>query len=215
MSSILLKNFHLCIPKLSCLRTALSPPSDQNHHTSSINSITPNLMKNFNALYELTSDSSSKSLTSSTDDFFTSSDYSDPENLPDITTVFASQRFFFSSPGRSNSIVESRESATESDPVVNGGVAVHTFSPDPYCDFRRSMQEMVEAHQLTDVKTDWDLLHKLLSSYLTLNPKHTHKIIVRAFADLVISLIMSSTTTNSSRKTEDQHQYCATSRRLV
>lgn len=58
-------------------------------------------------------------------------------------------------------------------------------------DFRRSMQEMVEARDPIDIRENWDYLHELLTCYLALNPKSTHKFIVRAFADLLISLMPS------------------------
>ncbi|CAK9154388.1 unnamed protein product [Ilex paraguariensis] len=207
MSNIFWKNFHLCFSRFMCLPTTLSPtsPSEKDHNPPPINPTRSTLVKNFNSLYDLASSSTSKSLTSSTDDFFSSSDDSDTDSLPDITTVFASQRFFFSSPGRSNSIIELPDSQPESDTLVAGGVAIHTFSPDPYSDFRKSMQDMVEARGVVDIKADWDFLHELLSCYLTLNPKQTHKIIVSAFADLIVSL-MSSTTTNHCRKSKEQHQ---------
>lgn len=73
--------------------------------------------------------------------------------------------------------------------TVENSVAVPTFSPNPYMDFRRSMQEMVEARHLIDVKANWEYLHELLLCYLTLNPKSTHKFIIGAFADLLVSLM--------------------------
>ncbi|MBA0616352.1 hypothetical protein Godav_016407 [Gossypium davidsonii] len=75
---------------------------------------------------------------------------------------------------------------------MDGGVAVKKYSPDPYRDFRFSMQEMIEARNLTDVNKDWDFLHELLICYLTLNPKNTHKFIVSAFADIIVCLLSSS-----------------------
>ncbi|CBI26259.3 unnamed protein product, partial [Vitis vinifera] len=174
-------NFNLCLSKLKCFPTTLpsSPPSkhDHNRHpssssSSSISSTSSVLIKNFNSLYDLTSDSTSKSLTRTTDDFLsTSEDSVDSESPPDFAT---------------------------SDSIVNGGVAVHTYSPNPYEDFRRSMQEMAEARELRDVAADWDYLHELLLCYLTLNPKHTHKFIIRAFADLIVCL-MSSTASDGRR----------------
>ncbi|GFP92309.1 transcription repressor ofp12, partial [Phtheirospermum japonicum] len=74
-------------------------------------------------------------------------------------------------------------------PRRGGGVAVPTYSPDPFADFRRSMQEMVEAREVHDVRESWDYLHELLMCYLSLNPKSTHKFIVGAFADLLVSLM--------------------------
>lgn len=152
------------------------------------------LFKNFNSLYE---------------DFTAAS--SDDDDDPDIATVFASRRFFFSSPGRSNSIVDSSSSLAstsssaslnqpENDAVSGGTIAVPTYSPDPFLDFRRSMQEMVEAREIHDVQENWDYLHELLMCYLSLNPKSTHKFIVGAFADLLVSL-MTSAPVNGRRKT--------------
>lgn len=73
--------------------------------------------------------------------------------------------------------------------MVEGGVAVQAYSPDPYSDFRKSMMEMIEAREITDVNGNWEFLKELLLCYLTLNPKHTHKFIVGAFADVVVSLV--------------------------
>ncbi|XP_051141888.1 transcription repressor OFP16-like [Andrographis paniculata] len=118
---------------------------------------------------------------------------SDSDDTPDFATAFASRRFFFSSPGRSNSIIDSasstsrRSSSSEND--AGGTVAVPTFSPDPFVDFRRSMQEMVEAREINDVLENWEYLHQLLLCYLSLNPKSCHKYIVGAFADLVVGLL--------------------------
>ncbi|KAL2508857.1 Transcription repressor OFP12 [Forsythia ovata] len=211
MSNILWKKkFYLCFSKFKCLPTlTLSPPptdEEENENIPAVHSNNPSpLIKNFNSLYDSNSGSISKSLTSSTDDFFSSSDDSDADSVPDFATVFASQRFFFSSPGCSNSIVESPDAPPpplESDAVVNGGIAIQTYSPDPYADFRKSMQEMVEARRLTDVKNDWDFLHELFLCYLSLNPKHTHKFIVGAFSDLIVTLVSPAANNAQSQEKE-------------
>ncbi|KAF8016800.1 hypothetical protein BT93_H2115 [Corymbia citriodora subsp. variegata] len=222
MSYILWKNVHRCFPGFKCLPPLPSPSKDQEHDADSSSwspvststaTVTPTsvLAKNyFNSVYDLTSDqsSTSKSFTPSTvatDDLLSSSDDSDvAHSAPDFATVYASQRFFFSSPGPSNSIVESAAESAAATPAAApkveaeakteslagaGGVAVHKYSPDPYLDFRRSMQEMVEARDLRDVRGDWEYLHELLLCYLRLNPKHIHKSIVDAFTDLIISLM--------------------------
>ncbi|OIW12662.1 hypothetical protein TanjilG_24595 [Lupinus angustifolius] len=140
------------------------------------------LMKNFNSLYE-----------------------HEPEAMTaDLATALASQRFFFSSPGHSNSLIEYTTSSSlvgennnknknkkkKKVLLFKESVAVPTYSSDPYLDFRRSMQEMVEARpELMDVNTNWNVLHQLLLSYLALNPKTTHKFILTAFSDLLISLM--------------------------
>lgn len=159
MSNLFWKNLHLCFSS--------APQSKQTHTDPTI--------KNFNTLYDISKDDH----------------HSSP---PDFATVFASQRFFFSSPGRSNSIIDSTSSSSSSlssdttTVPLEGGVAVNKYSPDPYRDFRASMVEMIEAKNLKDVINDWDLLHELLFCYLSLNPKHTHNYIIRAFADILVSL---------------------------
>ncbi|KAK7396376.1 hypothetical protein VNO78_17340 [Psophocarpus tetragonolobus] len=125
----------------------------------------------------------------------------------DLATAFASQRFFFTSPGRSNSIVESTNNTdadcttSSSSPsvttrgkiVLNDSVAVMTYSPNPYADFRRSMEEMVAARpELMDVASNWRDLHELLIGYLALNPKSTHQFILNAFYDLLVHLVSAS-----------------------
>ncbi|XP_073015804.1 transcription repressor OFP16-like [Primulina eburnea] len=136
---------------------------------------------NFNSLYDSTAES----------DWETTS-------TPDFATAFASQRFFFSSPGSSNSIIDSSLASTsfstssnlpENPSIFGGSIAVPTYSPDPFRDFRRSMQEMVEARDLHDVNENWECLHELLMCYLSLNPKSMNKFIVGAFADLIVSLL--------------------------
>ncbi|KAK4355594.1 hypothetical protein RND71_024565 [Anisodus tanguticus] len=195
MPKILQKKFYHCFPNFKCLPTTLTLPFEEEE--------TEQTIKNFNSVFDIPSDSTtSKSLTNSstlTEDYniFSSfedsdSDYTDSDNIPDFSNVFASRRFFFSSPGNSNSIVDfpaTTHSPEKREEVVTDGVAVQTYSSDPYSDFRRSMQEMVEAHVLTDVKASWKFLHELLLCYLNLNPKHTHKYIVSAFSDLVVSLM--------------------------
>ncbi|XWS13648.1 hypothetical protein CRYUN_Cryun36dG0056100 [Craigia yunnanensis] len=211
MSNIFWKNFHLCFTKLKSEHVSsivLPSPTKQDDTTSSTT-----LLKNFNSLYDLSSSAStSKSLfTPSTDtDFLSSDSDSDAESPPDLATIFASQRFFFSSPGPSNSIIESPDTRHEAEssketPPLDGGVAVKKYSPDPYKDFRFSMQEMIEARNITDVKKDWEFLHELLLCYLTLNPKNTHKFIIRAFADIVVCLLSSSSPESESNPRPENH----------
>ncbi|KAK6913949.1 Ovate protein family, C-terminal [Dillenia turbinata] len=182
---------------------------NKNDPSSQISSTPSIMIKNFNTIYDFSSSSptfssvsSSKplsttpSMTSYSHDFSTSDDSSEPEtDFPAyLSAVLASQRFFFPSPGLSNSIIDAAVDSLENDAVVAGGVAIPTYSPDPYSDFRRSMQDMVEARGFKDLKACRDHLHELLLCYLTLNPKHTHKFIVSAFADLLISLQQVSST---------------------
>ncbi|XP_043690916.1 transcription repressor OFP11-like [Telopea speciosissima] len=225
MPNMLAKNLHLCFSKCKRPVVTESPrtPLVASDHERSTET-TSILVKNFNSLYDLTSDSTSKSVSRSSDNF-SSSEYSEDlleTTIPDFATIFASQRFFFSSPGRSNSIVESPlESPPESEEtekLLSGGIPISTYSPDPYSDFRRSMQEMVEARELLDVKADWDYLHELLLCYLTLNPKQTHKFIIGAFADLLLNLMTKSTESDVNNNPSGSDMVsgrCTISRRLV
>ncbi|CAL9116088.1 unnamed protein product [Musa textilis] len=105
------------------------------------------------------------------------------ESPRDLSSAIASRRLLPASPGRSNSIVDSAAVAVG----AGTGVPVPTYSPDPYRDFRRSMEEMVAALGL-DARDHRAHLHELLLCYLALNRKHAHKYIVSAFADLLLAL---------------------------
>ncbi|XP_031473702.2 transcription repressor OFP14-like [Nymphaea colorata] len=71
--------------------------------------------------------------------------------------------------------------------LVGHSVAVTTYSPDPFQDFRQSMKEMVEA-RAHEQGVDWDFLEELLFCYLKLNHSRDHRYILAAFADLLVSL---------------------------
>ncbi|KAF1878478.1 hypothetical protein Lal_00047147 [Lupinus albus] len=187
-STINLRNLKLCFSKSTTnhsVTVASSSHDDYNNNNNLLPCPTsPPFMKNFNSLYE-----------------------PEPEVAADLATALASQRFFFSSPGKSNSLIEytrqkhsslvegngeNKNKKKKKNKVLlfKGSVAVPTYSPDPYSDFRRSMQEMVEARpELMDVNSNWNVLHQLLLSYLALNPKPTHNFILSAFSDLLISLM--------------------------
>lgn len=124
-----------------------------------------------------------------------------PSALSDsgLSSAIASRRFFLSSPGQSNSIVDSSAHAAVSVAVGAAGVAVPTYSPDPHADFVRSMEEMAAALRL-DARRRGDRarLHELLLCYLALNDKRAHKYVVSAFTDLLLGL----TATNLD---EEQH----------
>ncbi|GAU37183.1 hypothetical protein TSUD_30480 [Trifolium subterraneum] len=226
-----LRNLGLCfsnsIPQSKSPPTSPTPTTTSaasSHHQihdkpSSSTSSTSIMIKNFNSLYDpssLTSSNHTLCSSSHSTTFTTSTSFEiEPELEPvDFAAAFASQRFFFSSPGSSNSLIEytntnttqhssvpftdksnsvkreKKEKIEKEEVLFNGSVAVPTYSPDPYTDFRRSMQEMVEARpELMDVKSNWNILHELLLCYLALNPKNTHKYILGAFADLLVTLM--------------------------
>ncbi|XP_021716905.1 transcription repressor OFP12-like [Chenopodium quinoa] len=239
MPSIFRNHFHLCFSKIKCLPTSLSAPltldDDDDNDDKYFDHIPNNLitinnhphpsssiLNNFNIVFDnpSTSSSSSAATTSIFLDNNLSSSFSNSsatatatDECPDLSAIFASQRLFVSTPGLSNSILESPsfDDHQKQEKLVGGGVPIKKDSPDPYSDFRRSMQEMIEArkiemkrnnqHNLVALNSDGDedandesddlseYLKELLLCYLNLNPKHTHKFIIEAFADLLVSLM--------------------------
>ncbi|XP_022769838.1 transcription repressor OFP12-like [Durio zibethinus] len=240
-SSSLGKNLNLCFTKmkfpLTSQSSSSSSPDDNSRLLPSSTATASSLLfKSYNSLYD-------SSFDYSTSNSFSSDPQPEPESQsePDFATVFASQRFFFTSPGSSNSIIEPTPKSVATTPdssetlvassssptstanqsskdgcacdqpshghsspstTVKNSVAVTTFSPNPYMDFRRSMQEMVEARDLIEVKANWEYLRELLLCYLALNPKATHKFIIGAFADLLVSLMAAEGGGNDGNVTE-------------
>ncbi|XP_029123250.1 transcription repressor OFP13 [Elaeis guineensis] len=157
----------------------------------------PHLEEDFLSSAPTTSTMSSFSLTAEPDE--------DPSGLP--KGPISSTRFFFN-PCTTKSIMEEAKAETDvlkilpfGDPwpkttrVAPAGIEKASFheesvalalaSDDPYHDFRASMAEMVEAHQLRE----WPRLQELLHCYLRLNEEKTHEIIVLAFVDLLMHLV--------------------------
>ncbi|KAK2971284.1 hypothetical protein RJ640_001310 [Escallonia rubra] len=94
-----------------------------------------------------------------------------------------SERLFFESCGGTSSILEKAKTASGVMPFKESVVQAMD-SEDPYLDFKRSMQEMVESHGLKD----WEYLEELLGWYLKVNGKMNHGFIIGAFADLLVGL---------------------------
>ncbi|XP_057468131.1 transcription repressor OFP15-like [Actinidia eriantha] len=76
-----------------------------------------------------------------------------------------------------------------------GPVVVEMDLMDPYADFKRSMEEMVEADGLRE---SWDGLEELLGWFLLANGTPHHGYIVVAFVDLLVDLAFASSTCISS-----------------
>ncbi|KAL7114165.1 hypothetical protein ACP275_04G103100 [Erythranthe tilingii] len=76
------------------------------------------------------------------------------------------------------------DSAAEDDDLI----AILTYSPNPYDDFRRSMQEMVEARLEHGGEVDWEFMDELLFRYLEMNNEKFCRHILRAFVDLAVVL---------------------------
>jgi uncharacterized protein (TIGR01568 family) len=190
MPKLFSKQLHLCFFKLK-YPTILSQPHPQHTTTSSPSSP---CTFHFNTTFTHHHHHDQE------EDYFYDTTELPP---PDFSSVFASQRFFFSSPGSSNSITESPSNDTlpcNSLIPRRGSVKrVPKYSVNPYVDFLRSMQEMIQSQQqVLDVTNDWDYLHELLLCYLALNPTHTHKYIVQAFTHLLVDILSSSSSSSFS-----------------
>ncbi|KAG2325103.1 hypothetical protein Bca52824_007831 [Brassica carinata] len=94
-----------------------------------------------------------------------------------------SQRLIFERRGKSNSILE--EVTKREEEEEEGFTLLSLESNDPYSDFKKSMEKMVEAHSLHH---DWRSLEKLLLLFLKVNVKTSHKHICAAFVDLLLNL---------------------------
>ncbi|CAI0422698.1 unnamed protein product [Linum tenue] len=85
--------------------------------------------------------------------------------------------------GRNN---HDRDSAAEALP--EDCIAVLTYTRAPQDEFGRSMQEMVAARMEDKGSVDWEFMEELLFAYLNLNDKKSHRFILSAFVDLIVTL---------------------------
>ncbi|XP_028805168.1 transcription repressor OFP13 [Neltuma alba] len=108
-----------------------------------------------------------------------------------VRDVRSSERLFFD-PDDTRSILEQAK-AGMAFPFKESEVLAME-SEDPYGDFRRSMEEMVESHGVRD----WEGLEELLGWYLKVNGKNNHGFIVEAFMDLLVSLSKKNPVSRSS-----------------
>lgn len=100
-----------------------------------------------------------------------------------ISGVRLSERLFFEA-NETSSLTSKQVKRNEF--VFKDSVALVMESDDPYMDFKKSMQEMVESDE--GLLRDWDCLEELLRWYLRLNGKMNHGFIVGAYVDLLIGL---------------------------
>ncbi|XP_073020586.1 transcription repressor OFP13-like [Primulina eburnea] len=136
----------------------------------------------------------SDSASFSTDEFSQENTNSGAEWLETVIRgVRLSERLFFE-PGDTSSILKVDEKNHQGALPFKESVALALESSDPYMDFKKSMQEMVESQGLKD----WDCLEELLGWYLKMNGKMNHRYIVGAFVDLLVGLASASPTTESS-----------------
>ncbi|KAG7569331.1 Ovate protein family C-terminal [Arabidopsis thaliana x Arabidopsis arenosa] len=107
-----------------------------------------------------------------------------------IKGLRSSERLIFESKGETNSILEEATSKREEEEDEEEGfMLISLESNDPYSDFKRSMEEMVEAHALHH---DWKSLEKLLLQFLKVNAKTSHRYIFAAFVDLLMNLALNT-----------------------
>ncbi|XP_038905324.1 transcription repressor OFP15-like [Benincasa hispida] len=121
-----------------------------------------------------------------------------------IQELRSAKRLRFEPTGKSSSIVEEE---TVSAPLNEGTRVMSMDSDDPYSDFRKSMEEMVEAHGMKD----WESLEELLSWYLRVNGKKNHGFILGAFVDLLVSLAMAAASSSSSCSSSSSSLCCCSS----
>ncbi|CAO2823998.1 unnamed protein product [Amaranthus hypochondriacus] len=109
-----------------------------------------------------------------------------------------SSSLLFCEPKQEGEKVKERElEQEEKDVIYKESEILSMDSNNPCEDFRRSMEEMVEAHGLKD----WHGLEELLECYLKINGKNNHGYIVGAFIDLLVSLSFASFDASTSTST--------------
>jgi uncharacterized protein (TIGR01568 family) len=167
--------------------------------------------KIINSAYLDTSEESSLTVSQNSDSTSSKPSFEESKQNDSVETVIrglSSDRFFFE-PDETKSILEANNKAavaagsetTQSLPFKDS-VVLSMESRDPYVDFRKSMEEMVETH---DVK-DWESLQELLCWYLKVNEKNNHGYIVGAFVDLLVGLAFASSSSSfSSSSSSSSH----------
>ncbi|KAM7499925.1 hypothetical protein LguiA_024339 [Lonicera macranthoides] len=109
------------------------------------------------------------------------------EAVETVIRGLRSERLFFEPGGETSSIMEETKTKEEELELEEGfplkeSVVMAMESIDPLLDFKKSMEEMVEAFDLKD----WECLQELLSWYLRVNSKVNHGYILGAFVDLLV-----------------------------
>ncbi|KAL8147519.1 hypothetical protein AgCh_005008 [Apium graveolens] len=96
-------------------------------------------------------------------------------------------------PNDDNDVISKNDCVTSNETKV---VLMEMDSRDPLEDFKKSMEEVVEASGF-NINENWDSLHQLLSWYLEFNCKTNHVYVIGAFIDLLVSLEFSSASISS------------------
>lgn len=115
-----------------------------------------------------------------------------------ISGVRLSERLFFEPEETSSILRESKNGKNSKRWMFKDSVAMALESEDPYLDFKRSMEEMVESKNLLK---DWDCLEELLVWYLRMNGKINHGFIVGAFVDLLVGFSAAAADSKKKKKT--------------
>ncbi|KAK7838409.1 transcription repressor OFP13 [Quercus suber] len=123
--------------------------------------------------------------------FSTTSEDSGVDPVETVIRGLKSQERLFFKPEETSSILEE---AKESGFPYKESVVLSMDSQDPFVDFRKSMEEMVEAHGVKD----WEGLEELLCWYLRVNDKSNRGYIVGAFVDLLVSLAFANSSSTCS-----------------
>ncbi|CAL0309984.1 unnamed protein product [Lupinus luteus] len=111
------------------------------------------------------------------------------DSMETVIRESRSDRLFFE-PEETSSILEAKSGVRV---PFKDSVVLSMDSQDPYVDFRKSMEEIVEAHGVKD----WEGLEELFCWYLRVNEKSCHGYIVNAFVDLLFGLEFSSASSSS------------------
>ncbi|KAL5568637.1 hypothetical protein UlMin_025212 [Ulmus minor] len=116
----------------------------------------------------------------------TESDDFDSQSLESVVRGARSERLFFEPGSGTSSILDKSKKERDDDRLApfKESVVLAMESEDPYEDFRKSMEEMVEVNGVKD----WESLEELLGWYLRNNGKNNHGFIVGAFVDLLVVL---------------------------
>ncbi|GKB96197.1 transcription repressor OFP13-like protein, partial [Tanacetum coccineum] len=112
--------------------------------------------------------------TNSSESASTSTESDECSAVETIVRGARSDRLFFE-PDATSSILETHASGRKCTTLVyKESITLVMESNNPYQDFKKSMEEMVEMHGLKD----WECLEELLRWYLRMNAKNNHEFIV-------------------------------------
>lgn len=115
------------------------------------------------------------------------------DHLGEATSCLLGDKHQLPKTKNNSDIINKNDCATSNDTEV---VLKEMESSDPLEDFKKSMEEIVEASGF-NMKDDWDSLDQLLSWYLNFNCKSNHGYIIGAFINLLVSLEFTSASNSS------------------